>query len=164
MQPSRRTLATLSLALVALAAPLVSTTPAAGARPMRDQAAAVTTVLDWQLIAFRTIFSENPTPLPVGTLHMGLTALAVHDAAQLAVQRGRNSARAAVATAAHGVLLHYFPASKANLAADLIASRAGDGYGDPTVAYTLDPATPGIWAPAAVSRSRSSPCRWPRRR
>jgi len=178
MLTDRRLLAVLSLALVSFAPIVISTSPASGARPPRDQAAAVSTLFDWQLITFRTVYTENATPVAVGTLHVGFTSLAVHDAVQLAVQRGRSSARAAVATAAHDVLVHYFPNSEANLdkdladtlaavpnnpaeakgirlghkaAADFLASRVGDGLGDTSISYTLDPTTPGIWAPAPVA-------------
>ena len=79
-----------------------------------------------------------------------------------------------MATAAHDVLYEYFPASRARLDADLaaslarvpdgrkeaegvrigeaaagrmIASRVGDGRGDPTVVYDKDPGL-GVWQPA----------------
>ena len=132
--------------------------------------------VDWQQSAIRTIFAETlPTPAPpVGAMHPSFMSLAVHDAAREAQRSGTRAAAAAVATAAHDVLSEYFPASRARLDADLaaslarvpdgrkeaegvrvgeaaagrmIASRVGDGRGDPTVVYDKDPGL-GVWQPA----------------
>ena len=132
--------------------------------------------VDWQQTAIRTIFAETvPTPAPpVGAMYLSFMSLAVHDAARRAQRSGTHAATAAVATAAHDVLHEYFPASRARLDADLaaslarvpdgrqeaegvrvgeaaadrmIASRVGDGRGDPTVVYDKDPGL-GVWQPA----------------
>jgi len=133
-------------------------------------------VVAWQRIALRTIFAEGATPPQVGTLYLGFTSLAVHDAVQTSLERGNTSDQAAIATAAHDVLSEYFPASRANLDADLtsslaavpngpretkgirigraaaaemIASRVDDGRSDTTIAYAK-PDLPGIWQPPAT--------------
>ena len=170
MQTSRRALVALSVVILPLAPLAVSSPAAHGSRPAHDQAAAVNTVLDWQLISLRTVYTENASPVPIGTLYLGFTALAVYDAANQAIKRGRASARAAVATAAHDVLAEYFPNSTANLDADLsatleavpdnpaeakgirigrraadamIASRVSDGRNDPTVVLRARPVRAG---------------------
>jgi hypothetical protein len=132
-------------------------------------------VLDWQLISLRTVYAESspPTPIPVGTLYLGFTSLAIHDAVQEAKDR-HASVEAAAAQAAHDVLAEYFPASAANLAADLAAtlaaipdssretrgvaigqqaatelieSRVDDGRNDTSIVYSRTPA-PGVWQPS----------------
>ena len=136
---------------------------------------ASTVAVEWQQTAIRTIFGETvPTPAPpVGAMYLSFMSLAVHDAARKAQRMGSHAATAAVATAAHDVLHEYFPASRARLDADLvaslasvpdgrqeaegarvgeaaadrmIASRVGDGRGDTTVVYTKDPGL-GVWQP-----------------
>jgi hypothetical protein len=128
-------------------------------------------VLDWERISFRTIYTDGATPIPVGVPVLGFTSLAMNDAARSA--RHGASATAAVAKAAHDVLLAYYPTAAAKLDADLtatllpvpdgwkesaglrageraaarmIASRVGDGYLDGTIHYTL-PAGIGVWEP-----------------
>ncbi len=130
-------------------------------------------VLAWERAAARTIYpAVNPTPIPVGVLYLGFTSLAMYDAVR-AAERARASQVAAVATAAHDVLEHYFPAARASLDADLrtslaavpdghreragvavgarvadrlIADRAHDGRNDPSIVYRRAPA-PGVWQP-----------------
>ncbi|HEY5883009.1 MAG TPA: hypothetical protein VIU11_29170, partial [Nakamurella sp.] len=173
MTPSLRRLPLIVFVLVVVL--LVPATPAAAGAAATggrggDQSSAV--VLDWERTSIRTIFTENATPIPVGPLYLGFTSLAMYRATQAA---GRHaSAEAAAATAAHDVLLAYFPDSRvklhadltaslarvpdgkaeqrgqqagARVAADLIASRVGDGRNDTTIAYTRT-AAPGVW-PAA---------------
>ena len=116
----------------------------------------------------------GPVPVPVGTLFLGYTALAVNDAVQRAGHHRHASSAAALATAAHDVLAHFLPNTQAKLddaleatladipdshaerhgvrvghraAADLIASRADDGFGDPQYVYALDGTKPGISKP-----------------
>jgi hypothetical protein len=140
-----------------------------------DPTAAAPVAVAWQRIAVRTIFTEGATPPQTGTLYLAFASMAVDDAAADALRRSRASARAAVATAAHDVLVEYFPASAANLAADLsttlaavpdgppeakgirigrraaarlVASREDDGRDDPDVVYSRDPAI-GVWQPPA---------------
>jgi hypothetical protein len=162
-------------ALTLVAAPLaVASTPTSAAA---DGPPASTIAVAWQRTAIRTIFTETvPTPAPpVGALYLSFTSLAVHDAAREGHQYGRATASAAVATAAHDVLWEYFPASRANLDADLatsldqvrdgaaedrgvaigaaaademIASRVGDGRGNASIVYSQAPG-PGVWQPPA---------------
>ena len=128
-------------------------------------------VLDWERTAFSAIYPA--TPIPVGVPLLGYTSIAMHDAARHSASRFDSSETAAVATAAHDVLVHYVPAATAALDTQLTASlatvpdgtaedrgayigakvaewliedRADDGYGDTSVHYTLPPAV-GTWQP-----------------
>jgi hypothetical protein len=118
------------------------------------------------------VYVDTPTPVPTGVPVLGFVALAVHDAATRSARLGASSERAAVATAAHDVLAHYYPGQADKLAADLaaslsgigparrakggrigaraaaamIAARAGDGYLDPNIHFTKAPG-PGVWHP-----------------
>ena len=149
--------------------------PTAVAAPAAGSLAAAVAV-GWQRTAARTIFVERGNPPPLGGLYLAFTSLAVHDAAQQAQRHGTHAAAAAVARAAHDVLLEYFPLSRPALDADLvaslamvpesarkdtgvaigtaaaaamIASRVGDGRNDPQYAYTRTAAL-GVWPAAAV--------------
>jgi hypothetical protein len=185
---SRRVLALLSLSVTPLlGVALLNPAPASG-HSHSDRAAAVSTLLDWQRTAIDTVFVDGrivvpplpptappaPVPVPVGSLFLGYTSLAVHDAVQEANHRGHSSSSAAIAAAAHDVLAHYLPNTQAMLdtayaktlatlpasqatrngvdigrraAADLIASRVDDGFGDPQYTYALDGTKPGISKP-----------------
>nr|WP_300047835.1 vanadium-dependent haloperoxidase [uncultured Nocardioides sp.] len=128
-------------------------------------------VLDWERTAFAAIYPA--TPIPVGVPLLGYTSIAMHDAVRHSASRSDSSETAAVATAAHDVLVHYVPAASAALDAQLTTSlstvpdgpaedrgayigakvaqwliedRADDGYGDTDVHYTLPPAV-GTWQP-----------------
>lgn len=128
----------------------------------------------WQRIIIRTVYTEGLSPVPVGVPYMGFTSLAMRDAAKTAYRQGHASPQAAVAVAAHDVLVAYFPASTSNLdadletslaalpestwkdrgitvgadaASDMVARRADDGRNDASIVYTRDPA-PGVWQPA----------------
>jgi hypothetical protein len=129
-------------------------------------------VLDWERIAFRTVYTEAATPVPVGVPVLGFVSVAMHRAATRSAQVGASSETAAVATAAHDVLVHYYPGSAAPLAtdlatslaginaparakgerigaaaaADMLASRVGDHYLDPSIHYSKT-AGPGVWQP-----------------
>ena len=129
-------------------------------------------VLDWERIVFRTVYTDTATPIPVGVPVLGFVSVALHDAATRSAQVSHSSERAAVATAAHDVLVHYYPAQSAPLAADLaaslagigpaarskgarigaraaaamLASRVGDHYLDPSFHYAKAPG-PGVWQP-----------------
>ena len=186
--PLRRILALLSLTLLPLTTLHAAQAPAAG-HASRDRAEAFSTLLDWHSIALDTIFVDGrivlppvpdppppagPVPIPVGTLFLGYTGLAVDDAVQRAGRRGGASSAAALATAAHDVLANYLPNTRPKLddalqatlagipdsraerkgvrigqraAARLIASRADDGFGDPQWVYALDASQPGISKP-----------------
>ena len=139
-------------------------------------------MLTWQGIAMATIYPANPVPSGVPLL--GFTSGAVYDAVRASVHTHRSSEAAAVATAAHDVLAHYLPAAEPALDTQLATSlaavpdgrsqargerigacgrrpddpRAGsdDGYGDPTIHYTLAPA-PGIWQPVPPATDMTVP-------
>ena len=129
-------------------------------------------VLDWERIVFRTVYTDTPTPVPVGVPVLGFASLAMHRAASRSAHVAASSETAAVATAAHDVLVHYYPGLAGPLAtdladslagiganrrakgarigareaADLIASRTGDHYLDPSFHYSKAPG-PGVWQP-----------------
>lgn len=168
--PLRRRMA--AAPAVALLAPLLLvpvTASSASAEPLASSIA-----VDWQRTANRTIYAEAGYPPPQGALYLAFTSLAVHDAASEAQRHGMHAAAAAVATAAHDVLVEYFSGSAMALDADLaaslarvpdgkkedvgvaigaaaademIASRVDDGRFDPSYVYSKPPA-PGIWQPA----------------
>ena len=153
---------------------LIAPTGAAASRVSPDSDAQV--VLDWQRIAIRTIYTEGAQAPPVGTLYLGFTGLAVHDAVQTSLKRGNTDVNAAVATAAYGVLREYFATtSGANLdtalaaslsgipdgaqknkgmrighdaAEQMIESRVDDGRNDASIVYSVpSPIPAGVWAP-----------------
>jgi hypothetical protein len=167
-----------TLAVTSVAALLITGLAAPAAAADRSRAATSSdVVLAWERTSFRTIYpAVDPTPIPIGVLYLGFTSLAMYDAAKAARSAGhrRASAEAAVATAAHDVLAHYFPAASAGLDADLRASlavvrdgrvqergeaigarvahrlitqRAHDGRNDASIVYDRDEA-PGVWQPA----------------
>jgi len=170
--PTRRTVLTATasvLLLQAVEAPMSVAAPTAG-----SLAAAV--AVGWQRTAARTIFVEGGSAPPLGGLYLSFTSLAVHEAALQGQRHGTHAAAAAVARAAHDVLLEYFPLSRSALDADLvttlamvpdgvkkdtglgigaaaaaamIASRVGDGRNDPQYVYTRTAAL-GVWPAAAV--------------
>jgi hypothetical protein len=133
-------------------------------------------VLNWERIAFRTVYTDAASPVPVGVPVLGYTSLAIHRAVEASLSRHRDSSeRAAVIASAYQVLRHYYPKLRDKLAADRAASlesvqsgparrfgvkvgkraargvideRRDDGYLDPTIHYSKPPA-PGVWQPAA---------------
>jgi hypothetical protein len=166
-------LASAALLTPLLAVPLVGPAGTAGAASS-DLPLASSIAVDWQRTAVRTVYVEGATAPPLGGLYLSFTSLAVHDAAKEGQRRGTHAAAAAVAQAAHDVLLEYFPLSASGLDADLaaslamvpdgvkedagvaigaaaakamIASRVGDGRGDLSIVYDKAPAL-GIWPPA----------------
>ena len=117
---SRRRAAAVSAVLAPLIVlPLAgpATTAGAAGGPL-----AASIAVDWQRTAARTIYTERNTPVPVGTLYLAFTSLAVHDAASQAQRHGTHAAAAAVAQAAHDVLIEYLPLSADALDADLDTS------------------------------------------
>lgn len=169
MKSDYRRSAALAAVCSALVVGLVATPATAQTRSVDDDASIA---LKWQRTALRTIFTEAATPVPSSALYLGFGSLAVQDAVATANRRRHVSAGAAAAVAAHDVLLAYFPASAANLDADLasslatipdgrrerrgtaigraaaatmIASRVGDGR-NAAITYHRDPA-PGVWQP-----------------
>ena len=154
------------LFVVTLAGP--ATTAVAADGPLASSIAVA-----WQRTAIRTIYTEQGLAPPAGGLYLAFTSMAVHDAAVDAQRQGTHAAAAAVATAAHHVLRHYFPTSGtaldrdlaaslakvpngkketsgtqigADAAALMIASRVGDGRNDASIVYAKAPAL-GIWQP-----------------
>ncbi|MCU1431498.1 MAG: hypothetical protein JWP95_603 [Actinotalea sp.] len=169
MSPRRRTVVAAAAVLLTplLMVPVVGS--AASAHPVASSIA-----VEWQRTANRTIYTEGGSAPPLGALYLAFTSLAVHDAASDAHRRGTHAAAAAVATAAHDVLVEYFPASATALDADLatslaavpdgrkqdagvaigaaaademIASRVDDGRFDPRYVYSK-PLAAGVWQPA----------------
>ena len=122
--------------------------------------------LAWQGTALATVpFS------PAEALYLSFTSTAVDRAVRTSLKASSSSESAAVARAAHDVLVEYFPAATGSLdarlteslaevpdgraetkgsaigaeaAAEVIASRADDGRGDPSIVYTAQPG-PGVW-------------------
>lgn len=170
--------ATLALFVTTLS---VAPTPAAGSAPApsrglpdRGSRESSQVVLDWERVLFRTVYTTGATPIPVGVPILAFTSLAMYDAASTARHRKPRSKAAAVATAAHDVLVHYYPDDTEALDADLttslaavpdgraerrgirvgaraaarmLASRVGDGFLDSTIHYDLPPGV-GVWQPA----------------
>ncbi|GAB3246319.1 vanadium-dependent haloperoxidase [Nocardioides dilutus] len=123
--------------------------------------------LVWQATALTTVpFS------PAQGMYLSFTSTAVDRAVGKSLKTASSSEAAAVARAAHDVLAEYFPASAGTLdakldeslsdvpdgpaqdagvaigaeaAAAVIASRADDGRGDPTIVYSRQPGI-GVWA------------------
>jgi hypothetical protein len=173
------------LALTLLTAFVLAATVAASSPARQRPAATVASpqvVLDWNATAAATLLASGK-PQPESMVYIGLTQAAVYDAV-IAIEGGFEpylivpgvppgaSPEAAVAAAAHGMLVNYFPAQKPALdaayaaslagipdgpaedrgvlvgqqvAAGLIADRIDDGRGD------LEPFTPtpepGVWRP-----------------
>lgn len=105
-----------------LAVPLAGTAVAHGRESSHTRDLASSTAVSWQRTAISTIYTEGAKAPPDGALYLAFTSLAVHDAAVKAQRRGSLVAAAAVATAAHDVLLEYFPTSATALDADLATS------------------------------------------
>ncbi|MFD2091429.1 vanadium-dependent haloperoxidase [Blastococcus deserti] len=145
-------------------------------------------VLSWNSIAFRTISVEGQKPPPVAQLYLALVSTAVYNAVvtiegggaptlrQPPRPHGHASSDVAAATAAHDVLVQYFPASKPavdsdynawladvpnsvgraqglrvgrDAAAALIASRVGDRRDAPITLSRPPAPPPGMWVPTA---------------
>jgi hypothetical protein len=139
-------------------------------------------VLDWERSVFRTVYTDTATPIPVGVPVLGFVSVAMHAAVRRSSHVGSSSETAAVATAAHDVLVHYYPAQAAQLAADLaaslagispaprnkgarigervaanlLASRVGDHYLDPAFHYSKA-AGPGVWQPTPPATDMLAP-------
>jgi hypothetical protein len=162
--------------LMAVTVGLIPVTPVA-ADSSHSRHASSTVVQDWERTSILTIYGDpelpTKTPIAVGVPYLGYTSLAMYRAAQSA-DRQHGSRVAAIAVAAHDVLLHYFPdsdtaledelatslrtvaggpgkergrAAGARAAELLILSRADDGP-DTSVVYDREEA-PGVWQPAS---------------
>lgn len=122
--------------------------------------------LVWQGTALATVpFS------PAQSLYLSFTSTAVDRAVRKSLMRADSSEIAAVARAAHDVLVEYFPSSAGTLgakleeslagvpdgpaeatgvaigaeaAAEVIASRVDDGRGDTSIVYSAEPGI-GVW-------------------
>jgi hypothetical protein len=125
--------------------------------------------LVWQGNALATVpFS------PAQALYLSFTSTAVDKAARTSTKAAGSSEAAAVATAAHDVLVEYFPTAAGTLAAmltesltavpdgpaedkgaaigaeaaaEVIDSREDDGRDDPDIVYSADPGI-GVWTDA----------------
>lgn len=155
---------TFSLGIAALAATSLTALGSPGASAGEPEPADV--ALAWQRTALSTVpFS------PAKALFLSFTSRAVDRAVGTSLRMRNSSETAAVAQAAHDVLLEYFPGAAATLDAKLaeslagvpdgaaedrgvavgaeaadevIASRAGDGRGDPSIVYSAQPGI-GVW-------------------
>jgi hypothetical protein len=162
--------------LVAAPSPANAGESAAPAAAHASRTTRAQVVLNWERIAFRTVYTDAAAPVPVGVPVLGYTSLAIHRAVQTSLSRDRDSSeRAAVIAAAYQVLQHYYPKLRGKLAADraaglasvrsgpakrfgvkvgkraargLIDERRDDGYLDSTIHYAKAPG-PGVWQPAA---------------
>ncbi len=149
----------------AVAAGLSVATPS-GPGAVAAEPDAVEVALAWQGTALATVpFS------PAQGLYLAFTSRAVDRAVRKSIKRRGSSETAAIARAAHDVLVEYFPASSGTLdaklaeslagvpegraeaigvsigakaAAAVIASRVGDGRGDPSFVYSAQPGI-GVW-------------------
>jgi hypothetical protein len=165
----------LTTALLAAAPSTATATTAAATDPLpTDRGPADTSrvtsaraLLNWERIAFRTVYIDTPTPIPVGVPVLGFTSLAMHRAVQASLSRTRSSSeRAALVAAGYQVLQHYYPALRGRLGADraaslasvkpgaakrfgvrvgkraaraVLAERVGDGFLDPNIHFSLPP-------------------------
>jgi hypothetical protein len=152
------------LTTAALAAGLVAAPGVPGA--VADTPTSAEVALDWQGTALATVpFS------PAQALYLSFASTAVDRAARKSLRTAGSSEVAAVARAAHDVLVEYFPGSAgaladrldaslaqvpdgpaetrgsaigAEAAAGVIESRVGDGRGDTSIVYTAQPGV-GVW-------------------
>jgi hypothetical protein len=164
--------------IVLLVVPLLGLSPlsaaSAAAADVHGESSKV--VLDWERISISTIYGDPlkppTTPIAVGVPYLGYTSLAMFKAAR-AAGRQHGSSSAAIAQAAHDVLIQYYPllttelnkdldlslatvaegpvkqrgiVAGARVAAQLIRSRADD-QPDPSIVYAKA-AAPGVWQPA----------------
>ena len=163
MNPIHRHLAGVTTA--AIAAGLTVVAPGGvGVAAVEPESAEI--ALAWQGTALTTVpFS------PAQALYLSFTSTAVDRAVRKSLKTSDSSEAAAVARAAHDVLVEYFPASAGTLdtrlaeslalvpdgraeatgvaigaeaAAEVIASRVGDGQGDPSIVYSAEPGI-GVW-------------------
>lgn len=163
-----RRLRAATLALVPLVG-LGSLTAIGPSGAAADEPEPAEVALAWQSIAQTTIpFS------PAKSLYLAFTSEAVDKAVRHSSRASGSSEAAAVAQAAHDVLVAYFPGASATLAARLaetlagvpdgpaehqgiaigaevaaeqVAARAADGRNDPTVVYSAAPGI-GVWTDA----------------
>ena len=95
-------------------------------------------LLNWERIAFRTVYTDAATPVPVGVPVLGFTSLAMHRAVQASLSRNRpSSERVVVVAAAYQVLKRYYPA----------------------LSGSFGPTAPRAWRPWARARPSASASR-----
>lgn len=169
MRPIKNLVA--AMTTVAVAAGLTVAAPA-GADAAEPDAAE--TALSWQEAALATVPFT-----PAQSLYLAFASTAVDRAVHKSLRTTGSSENAAIAQAAHDVLVEYFPASATTLdprlaasladvppgpaligtrigaaAADaVIAARVDDGRGEPSVVFTTEPGI-GVWTdtrPMAVA-------------
>ena len=143
---------------------LVTPSGAAGSAP--PEPGSTDTALAWQQTALATVPFT-----PAQALYLSFTSTAVERAVRKSLKTATSSESAAIARAAHDVLVEYFPASTgaldaklaeslaavpdgpaeaagvkagAQAAAAVIESRVGDGRNDPSVVYNAAPGI-GVW-------------------
>jgi hypothetical protein len=175
------------LALVVAAAVALSATVATSSAHRQTPGPPDTYVTDWDAVGSQAFTAAALSPVE-GHVIFGYVAIAVYDSV-IAVKGGYEpfavgvdapagtSAEAAVAAAAHGILVHYLPAQAptildpayaaslatipdgqaktdgvalgAGIANLLIAVRAGDGFRAPVTYTAPNPPIPGVWLPTA---------------
>lgn len=161
---------TVSVLLIGAAVTPLGSSPSAAAPASSSAPGPAEVVLVWEENALDTIYVDNASPPPVGLPYLGFTSVAMYDAVHRARRAGGSTA-AAIAVAAHHVLVEYFPASEAELDGELatslgaipdgtektqgrraggaaaramIRSRSDDGRGDTSIVYDRE-AAPGVW-------------------
>ncbi|MBB3083975.1 vanadium-dependent haloperoxidase [Geodermatophilus sabuli] len=160
---------------------LTVTPTAAAAHPPAEPPGDPGVVLSWNAIAWRTIGVEGEKPPPVAQLYLGMVSTAVYDAVVTA-EDGGGASDVAAATAAHDVLVHWFPASRAALDADydawlggvpddevrrngqqvgadaaaaLVAARADDGRDAPITLHRPEEPPAGMWVPTGTGEMQA---------
>jgi hypothetical protein len=165
MKITHRRLAGITATAVAAGLTAV-TAPGATPAAVAQQPDSAEIALAWQGAALATVPFT-----PAQALYLSFTSTAVDRAAHQSLKRVNSSETAAVARAAHDVLVEYFPAASAPLdgtladslalvpdgpakargvaigaaaADELIASRVGDGRDDSSIVYSAE-AGIGVW-------------------
>jgi hypothetical protein len=189
MMLTRRSMAVGSA--VAAAATLAARPEAVAASPHRRRRVASTeggqAVLDWEQVSFNTVYglltAPLVTPIPVGAPVLGFVSLAMYRAVCDSAHLGNSSESAAVAAAAHDVLVAYYPTQAGPLQAaldatlgavgpgesrtkgvrigtdaarEMIEARQGDGYLDSTIHYSK-PSTAPYWQPTPPGTDMLAP-------
>ena len=133
-------------------------------------------LLNWERIAFRTVYTDAATPIPVGVPVLGFTSLAMHRAVQArwaateappsappssppatgccSTTTRPCAASSAADRAASLASVRPGPAKRLGVkvgkraARGVLKERAGDGYLDPTIHYSMPPGARGVAAGA----------------
>jgi len=176
----------ITAALVATAAVAFGGTAAANGAPAQPPSTPDTYVAFWDGVANQA-FTAASTPPPDGSVISAYVSIAVYDSV-MAIDGGYEpfavdidappgaSPEAAVAAAAHAILVHYLPGQQASfdlaydhslgtiadgqakddgvatgayVASVLIRQRADDGFRVPVPYVVPDPPIPGVWIPTA---------------